>query len=240
MTRTRFFLAKPNQTGLTKTKQRFFRLHTTQKNRSKSKMSSKPSIFKDMGYGLMDPRKSAIAILLVRYMDKTGDKNDSRYFFVIFLSVEYPKVEKRVIFDVFLPFREPSPPYRGPNAKFPPPQYRIAPPGTSVGRKWHLRAFYFPGLVVLDRNSAGLAALFALVCLPCQALAQNSTHSSTYAPPGSATVCTSAFFSSSLSSASVLEAEHAPGAIPLKTAAMATAPPSQSPRAQPRCSAPAA
>ena len=46
--RTRFFSAKPNETGLTKIKKRFFsffRLHTTQKSRSKSKMSPKPSIF---------------------------------------------------------------------------------------------------------------------------------------------------------------------------------------------------
>ena len=65
------------------------------------------------------------------------------------MSVEYPKVEKHVIFGVFMPFREPCPPYRGPNARFPPHQYRIAPPGTPVGRKWHLGASFFPGLVLL-------------------------------------------------------------------------------------------
>ena len=67
-------------------------------------------------------------------------------------------------------------------------------------------------------------ALFALVCLPYPALAQHSTHSSAFATPSSATACTTASSSSSLSSASVLEVEHVPEAIPLKIVAMATAP----------------
>ena len=76
------------------------------------------------------------------------------------MSVEYPKVEKHVIFGVFMPFREPCPPYRGPNARFPPPQYRIAPPGTPVGRKWHLGASFFPGLV-LFRSEFGWFTWFS-------------------------------------------------------------------------------
>jgi hypothetical protein len=59
-----------------------------------------------------------------------------------------------------MPFREPCPPYRGPNARFPPPQYRIAPPCTPVGRKWHLGASLFPGLV-LFRSEFGWFTWFS-------------------------------------------------------------------------------
>ena len=92
-------------------------------------------------------------------------------------------------------------------------------------------AFYFPGLV-LFKPEFGWFSWFSgpfcpcLLALPGPRPAQHPKQRLRAPELGHA--CTSASFGSSLSSASVLEVEHAPGAIPLKMAAMATASPSRS------------
>ena len=160
MTGLRFFLAKSNKTGLTKTNRRFFFFFSLIYSPKKSpKVKNVAEAIDFYCSGANEPIKSIVMFPLEHFSDFSDIKWVNLMISDItfsFLSVGYLKTEKNVIFGtlfhIVLYYREPNLPIVAPMPDF----FRPSSKSRHQTPQWATSGTSFSSSITLSRNSVGI------------------------------------------------------------------------------------